>query len=121
MKLRVRGNSIRLRLSQTDLATLLEAGAVEDGVAFPSGQLLRYRLESGAELAATAQFNDRTILVRFPAQAIRRWARPDEVTLRAEQPLGDRESLTLLVEKDFKCLSTSEGEDDAELFPNPGA
>jgi len=47
-------------------------------------------------------------------------AQPDEVSLQAEQPLGDGENLKLLVEKDFRCLSPREGEDDADLFPNPG-
>ena len=48
MKLRVRGNSIRLRVSPDDLATLLGSGAIEDGVSFPGGQRLRYRLEATA-------------------------------------------------------------------------
>jgi Family of unknown function (DUF7009) len=120
MKLRVRGNSIRLRLSQADLASLLASGAVEERLAFPSGQSLSYRLESGAESAA-AELSDRGIVVRFPAEALRRWAQPDKVSLQAEQPLGGGDSLQLLVEKDFKCLNPREAEDDADLFPNPGA
>ena len=120
MKLRVRGNSIRLRLSQADLESLLATGAVEERVTFPAGRSLRYRLESGAG-SATADLGDGGIVVRFPVEAIRRWAQPDEVSLEAEQPLGEGECLKLLVEKDFRCLSPREGEDDADLFPNPGA
>ena len=51
MKLRLRGNSIRLRLSQRDLATLLEDGAVEERVEFPGGSVLRHRLERSAIIA----------------------------------------------------------------------
>ena len=119
MKLRIRGNSIRLRLSQADLELLLATGAVEERVTFPAGQSLRYRLESGAESAA-ADLLDRGIVIRFPVEAIERWAQPEEVSLEAEQPLRDGERLKLLVEKDFRCLNSREGEDDADLFPNPG-
>ena len=118
MKLRIRGNSIRLRLTQAELAALLASGAVEDCVAFPSGESLRYRLESGAESAA-AELGARGILARFPADAVRRWAQPDQVSLQAEQPLDGGDSLKLLDEKDFRCLSPREDDDGADLFPNP--
>ena len=121
MKLRIRGNSIRLRLSQTDLAALLESGAVEDRVAFPAGQSLVYRLESSTGQSAEALFDTSRIVVRFPVARIGALARPEEVTLQAEQPLSSGECLELLVEKDFQCLSPRGDDDDADLFPNPSA
>ena len=120
MKLRILGNSIRLRVSQSDLASLLDGGAVEERVAFPGGSALIYRLESCAGASAEAAYQSDRIVIRFPSAEIERWARPDEVTMQAELPLGS-ERLELLVEKDFKCLSPRDGEDDADLFPNPGA
>ena len=119
MKLRIRGNSIRLRLSQSDLATLLDGGAVEDCVAFPAGPVLTYRLESSAGESAAAEYGTDRVVIRFPAVDIEVWSRPEEVALRAALPLGDG-ILELLVEKDFKCLSPRAGEDAADLFPNPG-
>lgn len=119
MKLRVLGNSIRLRLSQSDLTALLDSGAVEENVVFPAGPVLTYRLESSEADDAEADFSDGRVVVRFPALDIERWAQPEQVTMRAELSLGDGQ-LELLVEKDFRCLSPREGEDDSDLFPNPG-
>ena len=122
MKLRVLGNSVRLRLSQTDLATLLAGGAVEESVSFPSGGALRYRLERARVEVALADYRDGAIVLRFPAEAVDRWARPQEVSMRAELSLGAGEVLKLLVEKDFRCLSPRGDEEDADdLFANPGA
>jgi hypothetical protein len=121
MKLRVRGNSIRLRVSPDDLDKLLGSGLVEDSVSFPGGQMLRYRLEAtagpepGAELAGTA------IVVRFPENDIARWARSEEVAMRAERALADGSPLRVLVEKDFECLAPRDDDGDGALFPNPKA
>lgn len=120
MKLRILGNSIRLRLSQGDLATLLDRGAIEESVVFPAGPTLIYRLESHAGESAEADYANDRIVVRFPVAAIEKWSRPHEVTMQAALPLGN-DRLELLVEKDFQCLSPRDGEDDSDLFPNPGA
>ncbi|HSG65808.1 MAG TPA: hypothetical protein VLD39_12440, partial [Gammaproteobacteria bacterium] len=66
MKLRIRGNSIRLRLSPDDLATLVRSGAVEDSVSFPGGQRLRYRLESARADEGRAELAGPAIIVQFP-------------------------------------------------------
>ncbi|NNC64844.1 MAG: hypothetical protein HKN84_08680 [Gammaproteobacteria bacterium] len=119
MKLRILGSSIRLRLSQSDLTALLGGGAVEDSVLFPTGSVLTYRLESSGGSTAEADYGNDRVVIRFPIVEIERLARPDEVTMRAELPLADGR-LELRVEKDFRCLSPREGEDDTDLFPNPG-
>ena len=120
MKLRTRRNSIRLRLSRRDLAALLASGAVEERVDFPHGQALRFRLERSAAAVADAAYAGGTLTVRFPAQAIDAWTDPAEVSMTAECTV-DGGTLTLLVEKDYQCLAPREGEDDDDLFPNPGA
>jgi len=119
MKLRIRGNSLRLRLGQSDLATLLERGAVEESVEFPGGSSLRYRLERSTAPAPEAVFAGDAIVVRFPAQAIAAWTDPAEVAMVAECGAAGR-TLRLLVEKDYQCLAPRDDEDDGDLFPNPG-
>ena len=120
MKLRLRGNSIRLRLSQRDLATLLDHGAVEERVDFPGGNALRYRLERSAGAKPSAAFAKESIVVAFPAAAIAAWSAPAEVSMVAECAVAGS-TLRLLVEKDYQCLAPREDEDDADLFPNPDA
>jgi len=120
MKLRIRGNSIRLRLSQGDLAALVATGAVEERVAFGPGSALIYRLERGEGQEARAALTDNRLVVQFPPVQIDAWVGPEAVSMRAEQALDETQSLSLLVEKDFQCLSPREAEDDSGLFPNPG-
>ena len=46
MKLRIRHNSIRLRLTQTEVTQLRDAGTVEEHIEFEQGQRLTYRIHS---------------------------------------------------------------------------
>ena len=47
------------------------------------------------------------------------WANSDEVSLLAHQENNSMNALRLLIEKDFACLITREGEDDSDAYPNP--
>ena len=47
MKLRLHAGSLRLRLSQSEVARLGETGKVEDSIEFSSGSELLYAIETG--------------------------------------------------------------------------
>lgn len=119
MKLRIKGDSVRLRLTQTEVATLAEHGRVEDRVRFGPDRSLAYRIASepaARELAAS--FQDSSIEVRIPRQILLDWCRSENVTLAATQPnAGD--GLKIVVEKDFACLKPREDEDESDHFPHP--
>ena len=55
MKLRLRGNSLRLRLSQTDLRAFLETGAVRETTAFGGDSAVTYALEAVDERGGRAR------------------------------------------------------------------
>jgi hypothetical protein len=120
MKLRIRGNSIRLRLTQPEVGTLASGGAVEERTRFPDGAVLRYRLVSdGAAGEPGATFQDGVLTVRLPTAAVGRWARETVVGLEHTTPLNGGGELRLLVEKDFECLNPTRGESDEGAYPNP--
>lgn len=121
MKLRIRGNSIRLRVSQTELERITAEGRCADRVRFPGGSTLEYRVEVVPEAALAAELDGSGITLRVPRTAVERWSDPAEVSISGEQALDDGERLALLLEKDFACLVPREGEDEADLFPNPQA
>jgi hypothetical protein len=126
MKMRIRGSSIRLRLSQREIETLAERGLVEDAIAFPPvvgpASRLVYALSVSNELQApVARFEGARIEVMLPAKVAARWTSSEEVGVEAEEPLADGSVLRILVEKDFACLKPRAGEDDADAYPNPGA
>ena len=122
MKLRIRGNTVRLRLSRGEIDALARDGHVEDAVEFgPSaGERLVYRIEAKGEAShPTATFAHGGIVITLPATVAVEWARSDRVGVEGEQPVGDGKSLRILVEKDFACLQPRAGEDDTDAFANP--
>ena len=100
MKLRIRGNSLRLRVSKTELAKIAETGKVEDTVRFSSEQSLRYGIEVRPSGAVTATFADAAILVTLPKARLDLWLRAGEVSVEGSQPIGGGKVLQILLEKD---------------------
>jgi hypothetical protein len=122
MKLRIRGNSIRIRVSQGELRELVERGTVRETVEFGHGVALTYALESDAAARApVARYARNVIAVVLPAATARQWADTDQVSIEAEQAISGDEALRILVEKDFACLQPRPHEDDSDMFPNPEA
>jgi len=122
MKLRIRGDSIRIRVSQVELHEIAEHGRVRDTIHFGDGVGLSYALESdSAARTLRASYAADVISVVLPAATVRRWADSNQVSIEGEQALDGGETLRILVEKDFACLQPRPGEDDSNLFPNPDA
>ena len=122
MKLRIRDNSVRLRLSRTEVELLRDNGVVSATTAFPGGRDFRYAVESSpASVNPGAFLSDCTMTVRLPEATVLDWANSDEISIRGEQQHNSGEVLSILVEKDFACLTPREGEDESDLFPHPEA
>lgn len=122
MKLRIKDNSVRLRLTQGEVRQLSKTGVVSARTGFPGGRELRYLVESSpASVNPAAFFSDNAVTVRLPEAAVLAWAASEQVSLPGEQVLDDGEPLQILVEKDFACLAPREGEDESDMFPHPQA
>jgi hypothetical protein len=120
MKLRIKGDSLRLRLTQGEVRELAERGSVEDRVRFGGGVSFVYRLRRDpAAIAITASYAGGAMDVRLPDRAAQAWCDSDEVTLAGTQPAAADAELRIVVEKDFACLTAREGEDESDHFPNP--
>ncbi len=122
MKLRIRGNTVRLRVTQTELESIEAGETVSETTDFGGGHVLTYRLtvDPGAD-AIGATFQDGIVTVRLPVRQAAAWAGSDLVSLAGEQPASDGAGLAILVEKDFHCLAPREGEDESDMFPHPEA
>ena len=122
MKLRIRDNSIRLRLMRGEVETLQKQGLVTASTAFPGGRSFRYIVESSpASVNPAAFFSDNEIIVRLPETTVLAWAKSDQVSIAGEQVLVDGEKLKILVEKDFVCLTGRDDEDESDMYPHPQA
>jgi hypothetical protein len=122
VKLRIRDNSIRLRLTRGEVEQLRDEGVVQAITSFPGGREFRYEVESSpASVNPGAFLSDNRITVRLPESAVGAWAASEQVSLAGEQQHENGELLSILVEKDFTCLAPREGEDESDMYPHPDA
>ena len=119
MKLRIKGDSLRLRLTQGEMRQLAERGEVEDRTSFPGGAALRYRLrvDNGSD-EISVSYASNLMEFMLPAALSKRWCGTDLVTLSATQANATGE-LRIVLEKDWACLAPREGEDESDNFPHP--
>ncbi len=122
MKLRMKNNSVRLRLTQTEAARFAETGRVEEAIEFglePYQQFV-YALESNSEIQEVqATIKNNRITVLIPKTQADEWTQTAQVGMEAVREIGGGKFLRLLIEKDFACLETRAGEDDKDAFPHP--
>ncbi len=116
MKLRIKGNTIRLRLTQTEVDKLSE-GTAEDKTQFPGGHSLVYKIQSAENFKVN--FNDGTVLISVPRNQIKDWADSDKIEISNSFELPNNEQLLISIEKDFKCLTERPKEDESDMYPNP--
>lgn len=117
MKLRIKGNSLRLRLTRSEVARLGAGEPVEESTEFVPGQILRYGIRPGDgpdELRAS--FESGLALVTVAGKRIRQWASSDEVGI-----YGASSALDIAIEKDFRCLTRPEERFDPDVYPHPDA
>ncbi len=116
------GNSIRLRLSQTEVKQILNEGEVKQTVKFSKDAQthLHYTLKKTDVNEISASFDNNEICVYLPIAIANEWADSLQVSLENHVPIKDDEQLKILVEKDFQCLDEKRDEDESDLFPNPG-
>src|SRR5262245_6247604 len=105
MKLRIRGNSVRIRVSKTELAQIADAGAAEDSVRFSPSSELRYRVEVKPSGPVEADFRTSLLRVVVPQARMQQWLQPDEVAIEEGQAIGGGATLRILLEKDYTCLA----------------
>jgi hypothetical protein len=119
MKLRIRGPTLRLRLTQGEIRALETDSVVEERVPFAAGVDLVYRLKSDAAAREiSAHFRDGVVEVRIPQSTARQWCTTELVTLAHEQPLPQG-ALRITLEKDYACLTARSDEDESDAFPHP--
>jgi hypothetical protein len=121
MKLRIKGNSLRLRISRSDMARLLEIGTIEESIYF--GEAADAKLTYALQLTHAGEigvlYQPQRVTVLLSMEAASRWASSDAVGIygSSDTPAGP---LELMVEKDFACLDGNDPQDE-DAFPNPNA
>lgn len=112
MKIRIKGNSVRYRLTQPEVAKLYSDGFLEERTEF-AGNTLVYAIETASGDKLSADFTDGRIVLSMPGNMIEELGSTDRVGF--EDRTGP---VRLLVEKDFACIDNTE-EDQSDNYPNP--
>jgi len=119
MKLRIKGNSLRLRISRSEMAKLLQAGTIEDTICFgeTADAKLIYALRMAAAGDIRVEYLPQRVTVILSTEAASEWASSNKVGIygSSDTPAGP---LELIVEKDFACLGGDNPQDE-DAFPNP--
>ena len=121
MKLRIKGNSLRLRVSRSELDRFSKGQRIHETIHFGSAPnaKLSYALERDEAIDLTVvKYGSHTVTVQIPFKLACQWEMTDMVGLSGSIDLGPAGTLDVLVEKDFACLDQNEA-DNEDTFPNP--
>ncbi len=119
MKLRIKGNTLRLRLSKSEVAKIGSDGYVEDAIHFAGNTRMTYAMQVSDVPSLSATMENCTITVHLPKDLAKTWVETEQVGFEAHQPLDSGESLYILVEKDFQCLAPRPNEDESDNYARP--
>ena len=105
MKLRIHGDSLRLRLNRSDVEQFRTSGICTESLRFDSNSQLTYTLERSSQLTAMeVRYLQDCIRVLLPLDMAQEWAGSDRISLSLSRAGG----ASLLIEKDFQCLHLEE-------------
>ena len=118
MKIRIKGDSVRFRLTQSEVQTLSESGEIYDSTNFGTtkfnyGVVLKSDLEQ-----LNINFENSSIILSMPEANGRSWFSNDIITFDHTLKTTAGNNLYLLLEKDFTCLDNTI-EDQSDNYPNP--
>ncbi|CAN5436057.1 hypothetical protein BH10ACI1_BH10ACI1_33610 [soil metagenome] len=111
MKLRIRGNSIRFRLTRSEVESFATQAMIEEVVGL-SPQNFSYALEKVSAQNLSVTFENGKISVFVPIIIANQWTNGEQVSME-----GNDGGLRILIEKDFACLNPRK--DELDNFPHP--
>lgn len=118
MKIRIKDNSVRFRLTKKEVLQLCTEHSIVSTTSFNSG-LLTYSIVVRDNIEnLSVDFKDNNIILSFPATEADIWNDSDRITYEHSMVLENGERLKILLEKDFVCLDHSD-EDQSDNYANP--
>ena len=99
MKLRIQGDTIRIRVNDNEVSQLQSGQSLVSATHFP-GNVLEIKLTPENE--DYVSYDNGQILIGVKMDKIMAWAESDEITIPMEFAVSDDKKLSILVEKDMK-------------------
>lgn len=124
MKIRIREQTVRFRLTQEEVERLRDGGQVESTLTFgpiPSQQLgWRLDVDTGDGTTSQLHYDSGQTTLRIARPIAEPWLSDDTAegfTEEVTMPSGN--VVTLTVQRDYACLVPRDPAEDAGAFPHP--
>ncbi|WP_394971016.1 DUF7009 family protein [uncultured Croceitalea sp.] len=118
MKIRIKGNSVRFRLTKTEVQALCEKGIAREKTTFNESNFVYAVKVSDKYDNLHASFLNLGIILFIPPSLLSDWHLNDQVGFYHTQTLEYGQQLELKLEKDFVCMDETV-EDQSDNYPNP--
>ncbi|HEY8782341.1 MAG TPA: hypothetical protein VIM16_12025 [Mucilaginibacter sp.] len=112
MKIRIKNNSLRFRLTRSDVKQLAVTGHLDEKVIFGKQSLI-YAIKLTDDVHLSSAYKNDTVTLFMPKSMISELISSDRIGFE-----NNNEALHLSVEKDFTCLDNV-AEDQSDNYPNP--
>jgi hypothetical protein len=121
MKIRIKDNSIRMRLTRPEVQRFGKEKYVEGRTEFGNVIFIyAMRCDSAVEEISAYLFGNK-ITMHIPGAIAEAFVNTDAVGFQHEQVFDNGKKLSLLFEKDFKCIDGEVLEDQSDNYDNPSA
>ena len=118
MKIRIKGNTIRYRLTKTEVTTFAKTGYFSEQTEFAT-TIFSYELKAKEAISGLeVDYEHNTITVYFPDSEKSDWATSSKVGFENIYKTSAGKEIFILVEKDFVCMDETV-EDQSDNYPNP--
>jgi len=120
MKLRIHGDSIRLRLNRREVAQFAAGGKLEESCRYGPGRedIFSYVLEASRTAPEpTVRVAGQTLSVILPEVTAEAWTGTEQVGVTADVAIANGKSMLILIEKEFRRVHGPNS--DPDLYPNP--
>ncbi len=118
MKIRIKDNTIRLRLTKPDVSQLKESGTITCKTIITPAQVFQYTLKVDATVQSfSASFESNTLTIHIPVSDANILTDTDDITIKGSQKNGEDGDLFILIEKDLQCLDDTD-EDQSDMYEN---
>lgn len=118
MKLRIKGNTVRFRLSKCEVADFAEQNIISETTNFVDTKF-NYCLVADPKLTyIEVSFIESNLTIKLPLETAKQWTDSNEVGIYFNISSSEGKNLQLTIEKDFKCLDETI-EDQSDNYENP--
>lgn len=117
MKIRIRGNSVRFRLTKNEVAHLCHEKFIVEETNFLDSDF-SYAVKASNAKNLEVNFSNNQILLQVPEKLLQDWDTNNKVSFSHSIATSNKKNIDILLEKDFTCLE-DRGEDESNNYPNP--